>query len=178
MPNRHFLVKFWKWQKKTVSILPHEAKALFCLPYLVQGKIAPVVILPHEAKYLISYIGGSGLDRIQFYRVVIGLRLRNLSVRSSLVGWRFGLGCCLYKSVIRDLCSKQISKNRQIKWFEINAMHFPLSSEISDLPNFWLQAICACAERFSRSEILHAFPVCGWARFQIIYFASALLVLL
>jgi len=66
--------------------LPHEAKALFCLPYLVQGKIAPVVILPHEAKYLISYIGGSGLDRIQFYRVVIGLRLRNLSVRSSLVG--------------------------------------------------------------------------------------------
>jgi len=44
--------------------------------------------------------------------------------------------------------------------------------------NFWLQAICACADRFSRSEILHAFPVCGWSRIQIIYFASALLVLL
>jgi len=27
MPNRHFLVKFWKYQKAG-SILPHEAKAL------------------------------------------------------------------------------------------------------------------------------------------------------
>jgi len=27
MPNRHFLVKFWKCQK-AVSILPHEEKAL------------------------------------------------------------------------------------------------------------------------------------------------------
>jgi len=27
MPNRHFLVKFWKCQK-VVSILPREAKAL------------------------------------------------------------------------------------------------------------------------------------------------------
>jgi len=25
--------------KKRLSILPHEAKVLFCLPYLVQGKI-------------------------------------------------------------------------------------------------------------------------------------------
>jgi len=84
--------------KKRLSILPHEAKALFCLPYLVQGKIAPVVILPHEAKYIISYIGGSGLDRtddfpkfcgsgidqIQFYRIRIELGLKSLSVRSSL----------------------------------------------------------------------------------------------
>jgi len=37
MPNRHFLVKFWKCQK-VVSILPHEAKALqelFCLQPIV-----------------------------------------------------------------------------------------------------------------------------------------------
>ena len=99
MPNRHFLVKFWKCQKKTVSILPHEAKALFCLPYLVEGKIAPEVILPHEAKYMFSYIGGSGLDRtddfqkfcgtgldrIQFFRIRIGLGQKILSVRSSLL---------------------------------------------------------------------------------------------
>jgi len=39
MPNRHFLVKFWKCQK-VVSILPHEAKALleiFC-PQPIAGK--------------------------------------------------------------------------------------------------------------------------------------------
>jgi len=54
MPNRHFLVKFWKCQK-AVFILPHEAKTLlelFCLEPIVlaKGKIAPVVLLPHEAK--------------------------------------------------------------------------------------------------------------------------------
>jgi len=40
MPNKHFLVKFWKCQK-TVSILPHEAKALlelFCLQPIVFGQ--------------------------------------------------------------------------------------------------------------------------------------------
>jgi len=39
MPDRHFLVKFWKCQK-AVSILPHEAKArlkLFCLKSIVFG---------------------------------------------------------------------------------------------------------------------------------------------
>jgi len=39
MPNRHFLVKFWKCQK-AVPILPHEAKALlelFCLQLIVLG---------------------------------------------------------------------------------------------------------------------------------------------
>jgi len=39
MPNRHFLVQFWKCQK-AVSILPHEAKALlelFCLQPIVFG---------------------------------------------------------------------------------------------------------------------------------------------
>jgi len=39
MPNRHFLVKFRKFQK-AVSILPHEAKALlelFCLQPIVFG---------------------------------------------------------------------------------------------------------------------------------------------
>jgi len=54
MPNRHFLVKFWKCQK-AVTILPHEAKALldyfaFNQSYLSKGKIAPIVLLPHEAK--------------------------------------------------------------------------------------------------------------------------------
>jgi len=44
MPNRHFLVKLWKYQK-TVFILPHEAKALqdyfsFNQSYLSKGKIA------------------------------------------------------------------------------------------------------------------------------------------
>jgi len=71
MPNRHFLVKFWKCQKR-LSILPHEAKALFCLPYLVQGKIAPVFILPHEANYMISYIGRSGLDRTDDFQKFYG----------------------------------------------------------------------------------------------------------
>jgi len=39
MRNRHFLVKFWKWQK-AVAILPHEAKTLlelFCLQPIVFG---------------------------------------------------------------------------------------------------------------------------------------------
>jgi len=39
MPNRHFLVKFWKCQK-AVSILSHEAKALlelFCLQPIIFG---------------------------------------------------------------------------------------------------------------------------------------------
>jgi len=39
MPNRHFLVKFWKCQK-SVSVLPHEAKALqelFCLQSITFG---------------------------------------------------------------------------------------------------------------------------------------------
>jgi len=39
MPNRYFLVKFWKCQK-AVSILPHEAKALlkvFCFQPIVFG---------------------------------------------------------------------------------------------------------------------------------------------
>jgi len=39
MPIRHFLVKFWKCQK-SVSILPHVAKALleiFCLQPIVFG---------------------------------------------------------------------------------------------------------------------------------------------
>jgi len=39
MPNKHFLVKFWKCQK-AVSILPHEAKALlelFCLQTIIFG---------------------------------------------------------------------------------------------------------------------------------------------
>jgi len=39
MPNRHFLVKFWKCQKAE-SILSHEAKArleLFCLQPIVCG---------------------------------------------------------------------------------------------------------------------------------------------
>jgi len=40
MPNRQFLVKFWKCQK-AVSILPHEAKALlevFCIQPIVIGE--------------------------------------------------------------------------------------------------------------------------------------------
>jgi len=40
MPNRHFLVKFWKC-RKAVSILPHEANALlelFCLQRIVFGQ--------------------------------------------------------------------------------------------------------------------------------------------
>jgi len=54
MTNRHLLVKFWKCQK-TVTILPHEAKALldyfpFSQLYFAKGKIARVVIFPHEAK--------------------------------------------------------------------------------------------------------------------------------
>jgi len=54
MPNRHFLVTIWKCQK-TVSILPHEAKALLdCFAcnqsYLSKSKIASVVLLTHEAK--------------------------------------------------------------------------------------------------------------------------------
>jgi len=82
---------------KAISILPHEAKPLlelFCLLFSAQGTTAPVVILLHETKYLISYIGGSGLDqtddfqkfcgsgldRIQFYRIRIGLTVKNLSV--------------------------------------------------------------------------------------------------
>jgi len=39
MPNRHFLVKFWKCQK-AVSILTHEAKALlelFCFQPIICG---------------------------------------------------------------------------------------------------------------------------------------------
>jgi len=39
MPNRHFLVKFWKRQK-SAPILPHEAKALlelFCLQPIIFG---------------------------------------------------------------------------------------------------------------------------------------------
>jgi len=98
MPDRHFLVKLWKCQK-AVSILPHEAKALlelFCLPLSVKGKITPVVT------YLIRqntwfHIGGSGLGRTDDFqkfcrfgsdsilRIKIGLGLKNLSVRSSLL---------------------------------------------------------------------------------------------
>jgi len=40
MPNRHFLVQFWKCQK-AVSVLPHEAKALlevFFLQPILIGK--------------------------------------------------------------------------------------------------------------------------------------------
>jgi len=39
MPNKKFLVKFWKYSK-AVLILPHEAKALlelFCLQPIVFG---------------------------------------------------------------------------------------------------------------------------------------------
>jgi len=54
MPNRHFLVKFWKYQK-AVSILPDEEKALldyfaFNQSYLAKGKITPAVLLLHEIK--------------------------------------------------------------------------------------------------------------------------------
>jgi len=41
MPNRHFLLKFWKC-RKAVSILPHEAKALlevFRLQPIVFGEM-------------------------------------------------------------------------------------------------------------------------------------------
>ena len=41
MPNRHFLVKFWKC-RKAMTILPHEAKALlevFCLQQIVIGEL-------------------------------------------------------------------------------------------------------------------------------------------
>jgi len=39
MPNRHFLVEFWIFQK-AVSVLPHEAKAvleLFCFQPIIYG---------------------------------------------------------------------------------------------------------------------------------------------
>ena len=98
----------WLWCQIDTSLSNFgNAKKRLCLFCLMRQKhyfapvviIAPVVILPHEAKYMISYIGGSGLDRtgdfqkfcrsrldrIQFYRIKIGLGLKNLSVRSSLV---------------------------------------------------------------------------------------------
>jgi len=40
MPNRHFLVKFFKCHLKAVSILPHHVKTLlelFCLQLIVFG---------------------------------------------------------------------------------------------------------------------------------------------
>jgi len=50
--------------------------------YLAKGKIASVVLL---AKYNTRfYMGGSGLDWIEFYRIRTGLGLRNFTVRSSL----------------------------------------------------------------------------------------------
>ena len=56
----------------------------------------------------------------------IWFRSQKNNIDSPLLGrLTFGLGCCLYKSVIRDLCSKQISKNRQIKWYEIQRYAFP-----------------------------------------------------
>jgi len=80
MPNRHFLVKFWKCQK-AVTIFPHEAKAplkyfAFNQSYLAKGKIAPVILLPHKAKqkYMI-YIDGSGLDRSDDFQKFCGSRL-------------------------------------------------------------------------------------------------------
>jgi len=68
--------------------------------WLVEGKIALVVLLPHVAKYKYMILHwrirsgsdwwfkkncGSGLDRIQFCRIRTGLRLKNCTVRSSLV---------------------------------------------------------------------------------------------
>ena len=53
--------------------------------YLAKGKIDPVVLFPHEAKYNIRfYMGGSGLDQIQFCRIKSGLGLKNFTVHSSL----------------------------------------------------------------------------------------------
>jgi len=72
----------------------------FTQSYLAEGKIAPVVLLPHEAKQkCMIYMGGSGmdrtddfqkfcgsgLDRIQFYRIRTGLGLKNFTVGSSLL---------------------------------------------------------------------------------------------
>jgi len=96
MPNRHFIVKFYKWQK-AVPFLPHKAKALldlFCLQPIVFGW------RQNSISNTWFYIGGSGLDRtddfqkfcgsgldrIQFHRTRTGLRLKNFTVRSSLPG--------------------------------------------------------------------------------------------
>jgi len=53
MPNRHFLVKFWKC-RKDVSIFLHEAKVLlevFCLqPIVIGERQNSSSSLPHEAK--------------------------------------------------------------------------------------------------------------------------------
>jgi len=99
MPNRHFLVKFWKCQK-ALSILPHEAKALlelFCLQPIVFGWRQNSSSSSFEW-FEWFYIGGSGLDltddfqkfcgsgldRIQFYQIRTGLGLKNFTVCLSL----------------------------------------------------------------------------------------------
>ena len=68
--------------------------------YFTEGKIASVRLLPPEAIYKIMILHGqiksdriddfqkfcrSGLNRIQFYRIRTGLRLKNFTVRSSFV---------------------------------------------------------------------------------------------
>jgi len=101
MPNRHFLVKFWKC-RKAVSILHDEAKALlevFCLQPIKTGKrqnsSSSSFASWGKIKYMILHwqiktdyfqkFCRSGLDRIHFYRIRTGLRLKNFTVRSSLV---------------------------------------------------------------------------------------------
>jgi len=100
--NRQCLVKLWKCQK-SASILPREAKALlqlFCLQPIIfewrQNSLSGA--FASWGKIKIQYFTwavrdwtddfqqfcGSGQDRIQFYQIRTGLRLKNFTVRSSL----------------------------------------------------------------------------------------------
>jgi len=103
MPNWHFLVKFWKWQK-AVPILPREAKALqelFCLQPIAfrrkqnssissfaswsQIKIHDFTLADQDwMDWWFSQVCGSGLDRIQFHQIRAGLGRKNFTVCSSL----------------------------------------------------------------------------------------------
>ena len=136
-PNRHFLVNFWK----------HKRLCLFCLliqkhcwnyfdfnqSYLAKGKIAPVVFcLMRQNINTWFYIGGSGLDRtndfekfcgsgldrIQFYRIRNGLGLKNFTVRSSLpVGYEAFLTKCLRGVWSRAVVAGRATENCVARFF-------------------------------------------------------------
>jgi len=106
MPNRHFFVKYWKWQK-AVPILPHEGKALlelFCLQPIVfvwrqnsssryfasrsKIKIHDFTLADQDWIGLMIFKNFVDMDWIGFCFIRSGLK--NFTVRSSL-----GSGSCL-----------------------------------------------------------------------------------
>ena len=86
MPNRHFLVKFWKCQK-AVSILPHAAKALlevFCFQ--------PIVIDERQNSLRSSFVSRGKIKIHDFTladQVWIGLMIFKYFADQDWVGFNF-----------------------------------------------------------------------------------------